>query len=224
MTGDDYTFMDCEPWRDAISAAADGEPIGVESRMLDGHLARCADCRAFRDAIAFSRVNAGISVGVPPPDLARRVTKLAALTDRAARWSIARVLLAVVAVEIIVLSMPALILGDENTATHSARHLGAFTVAYGAGLLVVVLRPARARAMLAVSMVLAGALVITAAIDLVSGRIPLSGEAQHLPELISVLLIWLMTVPSPSPLRHLRGRSGVDLSEVHLVEPKREAG
>ena len=114
-----------------------------------------------------------------------------------------RALLVVVAVEIIAFSLPALVLGDESdTSTHAARHLGAFTAAYGVGLLVVVVRPARARTMLPVAAVLAGALVITAVVDLVDGRVPLTGEAQHLPEVLSVVLVWLLAVPAPRRADH----------------------
>jgi hypothetical protein len=132
----------------------------------------------------------------PIPDLSRRVTAAVAATDRARR-PIVRALLAVVAIEIIALSLPALILGDEaDTSDHGARHLGAFTVAYGVGLLVVAARPARARTMLPVAAVLAGALAITALVDLANGRIPLVGEARHLPEILSVVLVWLLAVPA----------------------------
>ena len=103
------------------------------------------------------------------------------------------------AIEIIALSLPALVLGDEaDTSAHGARHLGAFTVAYGVGLLVVAARPARARTMLPVAAVLAGALLITALVDLANGRIPLVGEARHLPEIASVVLVWLLAVPAAS--------------------------
>jgi hypothetical protein len=46
-----------------------------------------------------------------------------------------------------------------------------------------------------VSIVLAAALSITAVIDLARGVVPLTDEATHIPELISVLLVWLLTVP-----------------------------
>lgn len=131
-------------------------------------------------------------------DLPRRVARLAAAADRAATWSVGRGLLAAVAVQILVFSLPALVMGDEqDTSTHAARHLGAFTVAYAAGLLVVVVRPARARTMLPVAAVLAGALLVTAVIDLANGRIPLVDEARHLPEVLSVVLVWMIAVPSP---------------------------
>lgn len=136
-----------------------------------------------------------------PVDMPGRVARLATFADRAGTWGITRGLLAVVALEILVSSLPALVLGDElDTSAHSARHLGAFTVAYAVGLLVVVLRPARARTMLPVAAVLAGALAVTAIVDLAEGRVPLTGEAQHLPELLSVVLIWVIAVPPPRGL------------------------
>lgn len=145
------------------------------------------------------------------------------MADRAARWSTVRVLLAVVAADIIVFSAPNLILGDDaSSSTHASRHLGAFTVAYGVGLLVVVVRPARARTMLPVAAVLAGALVITAVIDLIEGRIPLTGEAQHLPEVISVVLIWLLTVPTPRRLGRAAMRDGVEDAGLRLVDDQRD--
>lgn len=152
------------------------------------------------------------------------MARLAAIADRAATWSIVRALLAVVAVDILVFSLPALVLGDEReTSAHAARHLGAFTVAYAVGLLVVVVRPARARTMLAVAAVLAGALLVTAVVDLANGRVPLVDEAQHLPEVLSVVLVWLIAVPSP----HRRGRSKeltVQTSALRVVDSERQAG
>jgi len=206
----------CARWQEAISAAADGEDPGVDERLLGAHLARCAECRSFADFAGADRSRWRIRPAEPMPDLAPRVTKWAAVVDRAGRWSVVRALLAVVAIEIIAFSLPALVLGDEDqTSAHAARHLGAFTVAYAVGLLVVVVRPARARAMLPVAAVLAGALVITAIIDLVDGEVPLLGETQHLPEVLSVVLVWLLAVPTPT--RAARTASGADPRPLHLV-------
>jgi predicted anti-sigma-YlaC factor YlaD len=188
----------CARWREAISAMVDGEEPGVDQRLVAAHVARCASCREFESFAATDRRHALVHEVTPMPDLARHVSKWAAVVDRASRWSVVRAVLAVVALEIVAFSLPALILGDEsNTSAHAARHLGAFTAAYGVGLLVVVVRPARARAMLPVATVLAGALVITAVVDLVDGQVPLLGETQHLPEVLSVLLVWLLAVPAP---------------------------
>jgi predicted anti-sigma-YlaC factor YlaD len=207
--------MTCERWREAISARADGEELGVDERLLDAHVARCWACQQF--AATVTARPAPPIAAVAPPDLPRRVARAAALADRTATWSVVRALLAVVAIEIIVVSVHALLGEEQETSTHAARHLGAFAVAYGVGLLVVVARPARARTMLPVAGVLAGALVITSVVDLTQRRIPLVDEAAHLPEVVSVVLVWLIAVPP----RHLLDRHGgaadhgLELVEAH---------
>ncbi len=189
--------MTCEPWQAAISARIDGEDPGVEPRLLEAHLATCAECRRFLTVSEATMRGARIQPAAEMPDLSRPLVKLNAMADRAASWSIVRILLGLVAFDVMFFAMKALVLADESDATaHTARHLGAFSFAYGVGLVVVVVRPARARTMLPVAAVLAGALFITAVIDLLNGTVPLTGEATHLPELISVLLIWMLAVPS----------------------------
>jgi heme A synthase len=118
-------------------------------------------------------------------------------------------------VEIIVVSVPALLGDAQATSTHASRHLGAFAAAYAVGLLVVVARPARARTMLPVAAVLAGALVITSVVDLGQRRIPLVDEAAHLPEVVSVVLVWLIAVPSR---RSLDGNRGAARHRLELVD------
>ena len=131
-------------------------------------------------------------------------------------WLVGPLLLVVVAVEVIVLSLPALLLGEGEANTHEARHLGAFTVAYGVALLVVAFRPARARTILPVAAVLAGALLITAVVDLLNGKVPLLEEATHLPELVSVVLVWLLAA---APLRRDRHTQPTADAALRLVEP-----
>lgn len=190
--------MTCETYRAALSAIADDEEPGIDRRLVDAHLASCASCRVFVEQLDVLRGRSRISEARRMPDLAPRVVKLNAVADRAAKWGTVRALLGLVAVEIIVLSVPELVLGQGgSTSAHAARHLGAFSLAYAVGLLVVVIRPARARAMLPVAMVLTGALFVTAVIDVLEGRIPLVGEAEHLPELLSVAFIWMLARPAP---------------------------
>ena len=181
-----------------MSALADGEDPGIDRRLISAHLAGCARCRGYEHGIA-TMVPAGRVAAAPEmPDLSRRVIRLNAIADRASRWGLIRGLLALVAVEVIVLALPALLLGREQaTSAHAARHLGAFSVAYAAALLVAAVRPARARSVLPVAIVAAGALAITAVLDIAEGNVPLLGEASHIPELLSVVLLWLLAVPGP---------------------------
>ena len=170
------------------------EDPGVDERLLVAHLDACSRCRSFAAAIDGSRRRLTVQMAPDMPDLSRQVSKLNAVADRASRWSIVRVLLVVVAIEVIVLSAPALFDSDN----HDARHLGAFSVAYGVSLLVVVVRPARARTVLPVAVVLAGALLITAVVDLAARCGAASPRRPPIcPNCSSVLLVWMLTVPAP---------------------------
>ena len=195
---DDLNGVTCERWIEAISAMVDGEDPGVDRRLLDAHLARCGSCRNYRDGVVATRGPLRVGIADRIPDLSRRIVKLNALMDRSGRWAAARIVLGVVAVEIIVLSIPSLILSDPSkTVVHAGRHLGSFSIAYAVGLLVVVARPARARTMLPVAQVLAATLLLTGVVDVANRAVPLVGEVTHIPELFSVLLLWLLAVPSP---------------------------
>jgi predicted anti-sigma-YlaC factor YlaD len=217
MAADDNGDMRCETSRDAISALVDHEDPAVDPRALDAHLSRCVACREFRAAAERTRRLGAVRTAAAMPDLSPRVTRLAAVADRAAARTIVRVALAVIAVEILVLSVPTLVARDEQgSAAHDSRHLGAFIVAYAVALLVVVVRPARARTVLPVACVVAAALVITAVVDLVSGNIPLAGELRHLPELAAAGLVWALTVPTH---RFVRPRAQHGRPDLQVVEP-----
>ena len=204
----DLQGMSCEHWQAALSARIDGEDMGVEPRLLDAHLARCATCRQFESALEGTMRSARLEPAEAMADISGPISRVAAATDRAAALSIPRALLSVVAVEVLLLALKALVLGSgTDTFAHATRHLGAFSFAYGVGLLVVVVRPARARAMLPVAAVLAGAVAITAVVDMATGTAPLLGETIHLPELFSVLLIWLLAVPGPRRAARAEKRS-----------------
>ncbi len=224
VTWYDLWCMKCERWRDAISASIDGEPGELDSELVAAHLKRCADCRGFQAFAENSRRVVRISEAPAMPDLAPKIVKLNAVADRLSRWSLARAALAVVAIEVIVLAIPDLLLANGDVASvHATRHLGAFSAAYGVALLVVVLRPGRARAVLPVAMVLGATLLITSIIDVIDAKAPLLGEARHLPELISVLLIWLLAVPTPR--RRLRRGAMPSVREpLRAVDDDRRTG
>lgn len=188
--------MPCERWIDAVSALSDGEDPGVDPRLVEAHLERCPACRRFRGELEALRRHR-IEPAPTMPSIARRIVSLAAETDRSSRSLLVRALLVGVAISIMIQSFPELALGaGGDGGGHAARHLGAFAIAYAAGLLVVVARPARARTILPVSAILASAILITAAVDVAQGRVPFVNETVHVPELVSVLLVWLLAVPA----------------------------
>lgn len=212
--------MRCEQWFEAVSAVVDGEDPGVDPRLLEAHLADCPKCQSLREQLERLRRAVRVTRAESMPDLSGRIMKAVAFADRASRWIVVRVLLAAIAVYTIGVSILTVLVADESgSPLHGARHIGAFTLAYGAGLLVVVARPVRARTMLPVATTLAFALAITALFDVMDRQVPLAGEALHVPELLSVLLLWLLSVPalhSPSG----RKQQGVDDRALWLVDKR----
>lgn len=205
--------MSCGRWQESISARLDGEPSPLDGALVDEHLRRCAGCRAFAADGATLRRAARVGLAPAMPDLAPSIVRRAKVADRRSVWGVLRLGLVVTAVQIIVLSAPALVLGDEAGADrHEARHLGSFAVAYAIGLLVVAFRPAKARSMLPITLALAGALVVTAVVDVAGGRTPAVAEVGHLPEIAAMVFMWLLAAPprrapapapraAPAPLR-----------------------
>lgn len=185
--------MDCDRFRDAISARADGEAPGMSDAELDAHLASCVDCSAFSESTYALRRRLGLSDAAAVPNLTDTVVERVAEEDRRGVSTVMRWLLALVAVQIIVLAVPDFL--AEGPAGHGLRHLGAFSLAYAFGLLVVVVRPARARTMLGVAVVLVVALALTAFIDIVRGQVPLIDETVHLLELFSAVFLWVLARP-----------------------------
>jgi predicted anti-sigma-YlaC factor YlaD len=206
--------MGCEPYMLAISAQVDGEDPEIDPASIEEHLQSCASCRRFADDAASMRRRSRVGTAPSIPDLSRQVVQRTAAADRSSAAWMARWLLALVAVQIVVLAVPELLASGDSA--HASRHLGAFGLAYAAGLAVVVARPARARTMLQVALVLAAAMVVTAVVDIAQGRVPLVNEAIHIPELFSLLFLWLLARPpseshvGPRPERS--DRSG-DLDE-----------
>ncbi|MFM8563240.1 MAG: hypothetical protein ACKOCE_05015 [Acidimicrobiia bacterium] len=103
-------------------------------------------------------------------------------------------MLATCALEIMVFSVPDM-MGNGSVKAHDARHLGSFSIAFGMMLMIVVVRPTRARMMLPVAGVLVVALTNSASVDLFNGQVPLLGEARHLPEVIGVVVLWILAAP-----------------------------
>lgn len=190
--------MACDAWADAISAMADGEDPGISPRLVERHVATCPACGAFARDLDATRPAMRLAPAEPVPDLSATVGRAVAVADRSSRWFLVRVMLGLVTAQIVVLSVPALVFGDEpGTTAHGGRHLGAFSVAYAVGLLVVVARPARARTMLPVAQVLCAAIVLSTIVDVIQGSVGAGAEVVHLPEVISLVLLWALAVPAP---------------------------
>lgn len=160
----------------------------MDRKILRSHIETCDSCRSYEQVVSTGRSTATLR--------SRHTGRLAALANSTAQWAMTRALLAVVALQILVFSLRDLFWpAPESGSVHDVRHLAAFTLAYGMLLVAVVLRPRRAVAAVPAATVLAGALAITAVVDLVSGRIPLTGEILHIPEVLSVFAVRVLAAP-----------------------------
>lgn len=206
----------CTSWREAISAIVDGEEPPIERRLVDAHVARCAPCAIFRENSHRLARHTSLVEAAEIPDLSGRVVTAARVADRLSVWWVLRLGLVVVAVQIAAFAAPALFFGESGDAgRHTARHLGSFALAYAIGLVVVAWRPAKARGLLPVAAALAGCLLVTAIVDVARGQSPLIAEVAHLPELLGLVLVWLLAAPSLS--RPLPGRG--ERPPLRVVEP-----
>ena len=181
---------------------------------MEKHLEQCIPCREYLEFSA-SLKRSGMRKAPSMTDLAPFVVKQFNIGQRKSVWSIARGTLAICAAEVILFS-----LFDFFGGTHESRHLGSFSIAFGIVLLSVVVRPVRARLMLPVAGVLALSLVTTAVVDMINGSIPLVTEARHIPEVISVAMMWLLAQPQHKTSSQTRRGVGWSLS---VVERKRES-
>jgi predicted anti-sigma-YlaC factor YlaD len=139
--------MGCEPWREAISAQCDGEPLGVDEALLTAHLGGCDPCRDFRARADRMHRSMRLRPADPVPDRTAAILAAAA-ADRgrfprldpttALRW----VLVVIAAAE------TGLSASEVLSRWHTSGELGTWGIAASIGFLSVAARPARAGAML----------------------------------------------------------------------------
>ena len=142
--GDSFD-MDCEHWRDALSARLDSEPLGVDEALLDAHLATCPACCDHAEALAGLHRSLRLRPADAVPDLTEEILAGAALDRRPSRVDatlVLRWLLVVIAALEIGLASP-----DLLGRWHAGSELGTWSIAVGVGFLSVALKPARAAAL-----------------------------------------------------------------------------
>jgi predicted anti-sigma-YlaC factor YlaD len=185
--------MDCEEAQALISARVDGELTETMTVALDEHLRRCSGCAAWEGRAYALRRTLSMRSPAPPDGLADRVLARVAVPDPgASEW--VRYALGVVAATIAVVNAPLLVLGrSDGAAMHDSRHLGAFGVALGIGLLWAALRPERANGLVPYGVTLAAVMLVGSAVDLSLGRATTLAEGGHVLELIGLVLLWRLS-------------------------------
>lgn len=194
----------CRDAREVWSAHLDGEATPLEVRAAERHIDGCAACREWCDATSALARRSRVRPADAVPDLAADILARVHPT-RPGKGDWVRNLLAIVGLTQLVLALPALVLGDESTApVHTARHLGAMTVALAIGFVYCAWRPERAYGMVPVAAAMAATLLVTAVLDVIRGDAPAFGESTHLLEMAGFGLVWALAGTPGLPRR--RGR------------------
>lgn len=182
----------CQPFREALSARADGEVAPVGHDALAAHLEACPTCTAFAAATDDLDRRLRVAPADAVPDLTAEV--LAAVVtprvDRArTRFGQLRALLAVAGLVQLALALPVLLAAGPG---HVSREVGIFELALAVGFLLAAWRPARAGGLLPVAGVVAGLATVVAVGDVVVGTTSLVHETAHLVELVGTGLLWAL--------------------------------
>jgi predicted anti-sigma-YlaC factor YlaD len=191
--------MACLPYRDAISARLDGEPLGMPAARLADHLAGCADCRTWQREAATVTRRARLATAPPVPDLTAAV--LGALPQElpgvaaAARLRLVetalRLVLLAVGVAQAGLAWPVLVTGAGamSAPVHLAHETGAWNVGVAAAFLAVAAAPRLAAGALPFLGSFAALLVPVTVADLGAGHVHVDRAVAHGLLVVGVLLV-----------------------------------
>lgn len=185
--------MQCDRFREAVSARIDGEDAGLPAEALDAHLAACADCRAWQQRAHAVTRRARLGGHFLDHDLTFQVLAAvpATATGRRRRLTQRAGLAAIAAVQLAI-TVPLLLLGhDHDAAPHAAHELGSFDLALAIAFAVGAIRPKLAAGLAWPCAIAAAGLAGTAVIDWIGGQTPGADEAQHLVAVAgALLLVW----------------------------------
>lgn len=182
----------CAPFRESLSAMADGEAAPVDVDAVRDHVDGCEPCTVFAAALPGLDRRFRLAPAEPVPDLTARI--LAAVPtpglDRArARLTQLRAVLALTGAVQLLLLLPVLLAGDLF-AGHATREAGIFQLALGVGFLVVAARPSRSGGLLPVAAVVAALATVTSIGDVVGGSASLLQETVHVLEVVGTGVLW----------------------------------
>ncbi len=184
----------CEPYRDALSAMADGEGAPVDADAVQAHLDTCDRCTAFAAASHEISRRLRVTPAQAVPDLTASILAAVDTPDGAhvrARLRQLRVLLALAGGAQLVLAGITLAAAG-SLAGHATREAGIFELALAVGFLVVAWRPWRAGGLLPVAAVVALLATATSVADVAAGTTSVAQEAGHLLQLVGTGALWAL--------------------------------
>lgn len=197
--------MRCPDCREALSARLDHEalPPGLDEATVDAHLEACPACTAWAAEATHLHRAVRVRPAQVVPDRTEAILARVpvAARPRPVREAVRYALLAIGLTQL-VLAVPALFLAqDAEAPVHVAREMGAFELALAVGLLSAAWRPRLATGLLPFAGALAGAIVVTAGVDVAQGAAVAFTEAHHILDLAGVALLWLLPARPGQALR-----------------------
>ena len=191
--------MSCHPFREAISARLDGEPLGMPARELERHLDACSACAGWSDEASRVTRRARLASAPAVPDLTGAV--LAALPQElpgaaaAARKQLLdtalRLALLAVGVAQAGIAWPVLVSGPGamSAPTHMTHETGAWNVGVAAAFLAVAAAPRLAAGALPFLLAFTALLVPVTLADLGAGHVHADRALTHLLLVAGVVLV-----------------------------------
>ncbi|MDT0278428.1 zf-HC2 domain-containing protein [Blastococcus goldschmidtiae] len=191
--------MPCTPFREAISARLDGEPLGMSTDALERHLGSCPDCAAWSERAALTTRRARLASAPVVPDLTGAV--LAALPRELPGVAVAarrrlvdtglRLALLAVGVAQAGIAWPVLVTGPGamSAPTHMAHETGAWNLAVAAAFLAVAAAPRLAAGALPFLLSFTALLVPVTLADLGAGHVHADRALTHLLLVAGVALV-----------------------------------
>nr|BFE65691.1 zf-HC2 domain-containing protein [Dactylosporangium thailandense] len=209
--------MECERYREALSARLDGEDEPIEPALVDAHLAGCAACRQWeREAQAVTRlVRLQPVPGTPPPV----ESLLAGFKSRKRRVFGKRQLVLTLRVLLGLFGLAQFVLGITQAATaastnhiHGSGHVfhesAAWNVAIGAGFAWIATRRATPAGALPMLTAFVALLALLSASDLMNGTVETTRLISHGFVLAGYGIVLALSRPALDPGRPPAGRQG----------------
>jgi predicted anti-sigma-YlaC factor YlaD len=191
--------MPCPPFREAVSARLDGEPLGMSVTELDEHLAACRGCASWASDAAMVTRRARLAPAPAVPDLTASVLGAlprelpGAAAAARARLADSALRLALVAVGVAqgALAWPVLTSGTGamSAPVHMAHETGAWNLAVAAAFLAVAAGPRLAVGALPFLGSFTALLVPVTLADLAAGHVQIERAVAHLLLLTGVALV-----------------------------------
>ncbi|MGI5236789.1 zf-HC2 domain-containing protein [Dactylosporangium sp. CA-139066] len=211
--------MECERYREALSARIDGEDEPIEPGLVDAHLAGCAACRAWeREAMAVTRLVRLQPVPGSPPPVETLVAGFAGAAKRDNGRSrrrlvlVLRTLLGAFGAAQFVLGITQAAAGATAAHLHGNGHVfhesAAWNVAIGAGFAWIATRRGRPAGALPMLTAFVALLALLSAGDLLAGTVETTRLVSHGFVLAGYAIVIALSRPGLDPGRPPAGRQG----------------